>query len=186
MLYAWEGRPPRQSASSSPPASTTIPPSPASTASGPAPPPRPWTAATAPPAPTTTSPTCPGFSISTMAIAFHGTYWHNNFGTPMSHGCVNLTIEDARMALQLGIPRLERLHRLAPLHPHQRHPRLGPPITTPHPISANNPSPTPTRPHPPNRVQLRYLPPNPCSSSPLVQTTTPIPALPTIDPPPTN
>jgi lipoprotein-anchoring transpeptidase ErfK/SrfK len=25
----------------------------------------------------------------------HGTYWHDNFGTPMSHGCVNLTIEDA-------------------------------------------------------------------------------------------
>ncbi|HUF00302.1 MAG TPA: L,D-transpeptidase family protein [Anaerolineales bacterium] len=25
----------------------------------------------------------------------HGTYWHNNFGTPMSRGCVNLTIEDA-------------------------------------------------------------------------------------------
>jgi lipoprotein-anchoring transpeptidase ErfK/SrfK len=25
----------------------------------------------------------------------HGTYWHNNFGTPMSHGCVNLTIPDA-------------------------------------------------------------------------------------------
>jgi lipoprotein-anchoring transpeptidase ErfK/SrfK len=25
----------------------------------------------------------------------HGTYWHNNFGTPMSHGCVNLTIADA-------------------------------------------------------------------------------------------
>lgn len=24
--------------------------------------------------------------------AFHGTYWHSNFGTPMSHGCVNLTI----------------------------------------------------------------------------------------------
>ncbi len=27
--------------------------------------------------------------------ALHGTYWHNNFGTPMSHGCVNLTIPDA-------------------------------------------------------------------------------------------
>jgi lipoprotein-anchoring transpeptidase ErfK/SrfK len=26
---------------------------------------------------------------------FHGTYWHNNFGTPMSHGCVNLSIRDA-------------------------------------------------------------------------------------------
>lgn len=22
--------------------------------------------------------------------ALHGTFWHNNFGTPMSHGCVNL------------------------------------------------------------------------------------------------
>lgn len=25
----------------------------------------------------------------------HGTYWHNNFGTPMSHGCVNLRTADA-------------------------------------------------------------------------------------------
>lgn len=25
----------------------------------------------------------------------HGTYWHNNFGTPMSHGCVNLSTENA-------------------------------------------------------------------------------------------
>ncbi len=25
----------------------------------------------------------------------HGTYWHNNFGTPMSHGCVNLRTYDA-------------------------------------------------------------------------------------------
>ncbi|GIS67538.1 MAG: hypothetical protein CM1200mP6_06060 [Anaerolineaceae bacterium] len=24
----------------------------------------------------------------------HGTYWHDNFGTPMSHGCINLTIDD--------------------------------------------------------------------------------------------
>ena len=27
--------------------------------------------------------------------ALHGTYWHNNFGTPMSHGCVNLATMDA-------------------------------------------------------------------------------------------
>ena len=27
--------------------------------------------------------------------ALHGTYWHNNFGTPMSHGCTNMTIPDA-------------------------------------------------------------------------------------------
>jgi lipoprotein-anchoring transpeptidase ErfK/SrfK len=26
----------------------------------------------------------------------HGTYWHNNFGTPMSHGCVNLRTSDAQ------------------------------------------------------------------------------------------
>jgi lipoprotein-anchoring transpeptidase ErfK/SrfK len=24
-----------------------------------------------------------------QAYAIHGTYWHNNFGRPMSHGCVN-------------------------------------------------------------------------------------------------
>lgn len=29
-----------------------------------------------------------GFSI-------HGAYWHNNFGHPMSHGCVNMRIADA-------------------------------------------------------------------------------------------
>jgi len=27
--------------------------------------------------------------------ALHGTYWHNNFGHPMSHGCINLTRTDA-------------------------------------------------------------------------------------------
>lgn len=27
---------------------------------------------------------------------FHGTYWHNNFGRPMSRGCVNMTIEEAK------------------------------------------------------------------------------------------
>jgi lipoprotein-anchoring transpeptidase ErfK/SrfK len=26
----------------------------------------------------------------------HGTYWHNNFGTPMSHGCVNMYTPDAQ------------------------------------------------------------------------------------------
>jgi LysM repeat protein len=27
--------------------------------------------------------------------SLHGTYWHSNFGTPMSHGCTNLSIPDA-------------------------------------------------------------------------------------------
>lgn len=28
-------------------------------------------------------------------FGLHGTYWHNNFGHPMSHGCVNLATPDA-------------------------------------------------------------------------------------------
>jgi hypothetical protein len=32
----------------------------------------------------------------------HGTYWHNNFGTPMSHGCVNLKTEDAEWVYNMS------------------------------------------------------------------------------------
>lgn len=28
--------------------------------------------------------------------ALHGAYWHNRFGTPVSHGCVNLRVPSAR------------------------------------------------------------------------------------------
>jgi lipoprotein-anchoring transpeptidase ErfK/SrfK len=28
--------------------------------------------------------------------AVHGTYWHDNFGQPMSHGCVNMLTSDAQ------------------------------------------------------------------------------------------
>jgi lipoprotein-anchoring transpeptidase ErfK/SrfK len=46
----------------------------------------------------------PGYSLPNVPFVmyfyndygFHGTYWHNNFGTPMSHGCVNLTIPDSQ------------------------------------------------------------------------------------------
>lgn len=30
-----------------------------------------------------------------QGYAIHGTYWHNNFGQPMSHGCVNLPTDQA-------------------------------------------------------------------------------------------
>ena len=33
---------------------------------------------------------------------FHGTYWHNNFGTPMSHGCVNMRTTDANWVFDLA------------------------------------------------------------------------------------
>ena len=35
------------------------------------------------------------FEFST-GVAFHGTYWHDNFGARMSHGCVNMRPEDAK------------------------------------------------------------------------------------------
>ncbi len=36
--------------------------------------------------------------------AFHGTYWHDNFGTPMSRGCVNMRIEEAKWLFRWGRP----------------------------------------------------------------------------------
>jgi lipoprotein-anchoring transpeptidase ErfK/SrfK len=32
----------------------------------------------------------------------HGTYWHDNFGTPMSAGCVNMTIDDAKTMFEFA------------------------------------------------------------------------------------
>lgn len=29
-------------------------------------------------------------------VSLHGTYWHHNYGTPQSHGCINLTPEAAK------------------------------------------------------------------------------------------
>jgi lipoprotein-anchoring transpeptidase ErfK/SrfK len=29
-------------------------------------------------------------------VAIHGTFWHNNFGVQMSHGCINMLSEDAK------------------------------------------------------------------------------------------
>lgn len=29
-------------------------------------------------------------------FSLHGTYWHHNFGYPMSHGCINMKTEDAQ------------------------------------------------------------------------------------------
>jgi lipoprotein-anchoring transpeptidase ErfK/SrfK len=34
--------------------------------------------------------------ITEDGVAFHGTYWHNNFGRPRSHGCINLTIQASK------------------------------------------------------------------------------------------
>jgi hypothetical protein len=36
--------------------------------------------------------------------AFHGTYWHENFGVPMSHGCINMHTEEARWLFRWVLP----------------------------------------------------------------------------------
>ncbi|HBG74177.1 MAG: hypothetical protein A2X25_03965 [Chloroflexi bacterium GWB2_49_20] len=36
--------------------------------------------------------------------AFHGAYWHDNFGVPMSHGCVNMRIADAKWLFLWSMP----------------------------------------------------------------------------------
>lgn len=38
--------------------------------------------------------------------ALHGAYWHNNFGHPMSHGCVNMRIPDAEKLFYWTTPPL--------------------------------------------------------------------------------
>lgn len=37
-------------------------------------------------------------------VAFHGTYWHDNFGRTMSHGCVNMRVEDAKWLYRWTTP----------------------------------------------------------------------------------
>jgi len=36
--------------------------------------------------------------------AFHGTYWHENFGSPMSHGCINMRSDEANWLFRWAKP----------------------------------------------------------------------------------
>ena len=48
-------------------------------------------------------PWCSYFVLD-KGIATHGTYWHNNFGIPMSHGCVNMRSEEAKWIFRWSNP----------------------------------------------------------------------------------
>ncbi len=37
-------------------------------------------------------------------VALHGTYWHNDYGQPRSHGCVNLTSQTAKWVYRWTMP----------------------------------------------------------------------------------
>lgn len=50
----------------------------------------------------------PGIAWTTLftggGVAIHSTFWHNDFGTPRSHGCVNCTPEDAKFIFRWTLP----------------------------------------------------------------------------------
>jgi lipoprotein-anchoring transpeptidase ErfK/SrfK len=37
-------------------------------------------------------------------VAFHGAYWHNDFGVPHSHGCINMTPQAAKWIYRWTTP----------------------------------------------------------------------------------
>jgi lipoprotein-anchoring transpeptidase ErfK/SrfK len=45
--------------------------------------------------------------FQSAGIAFHGTFWHDNFGEPMSMGCVNMHTEDACWLFRWSTPVFE-------------------------------------------------------------------------------
>jgi hypothetical protein len=42
--------------------------------------------------------------ITENGVAIHGTYWHNDFGAPHSHGCINMAVQDARWIFRWTLP----------------------------------------------------------------------------------
>ncbi len=42
--------------------------------------------------------------ITDSGVAFHGTYWHNDFGQPRSHGCINLTPKASKWIYRWTLP----------------------------------------------------------------------------------
>jgi lipoprotein-anchoring transpeptidase ErfK/SrfK len=39
-------------------------------------------------------------------VAFHGAYWHNDFGRPRSHGCINLSNKNAKWLYLWSLPQV--------------------------------------------------------------------------------
>jgi hypothetical protein len=46
-------------------------------------------------------------------VAFHGTYWHNDYGRPRSHGCINLTPKAAKWIYRWTMPYVPPNEQLA-------------------------------------------------------------------------
>jgi hypothetical protein len=50
--------------------------------------------------------------ITENGAAMHGTYWHNDFGHPHSHGCINMSIQDAKWIFRWTLPSVPASERL--------------------------------------------------------------------------
>lgn len=55
-----------------------------------------------------------------QGYGLHGTYWHNNFGHPMSHGCVNMRTSDAETLFYWTSPPIDSTQNTA--YPSQEYP----------------------------------------------------------------
>ncbi|HEY3476037.1 MAG TPA: L,D-transpeptidase [Anaerolineales bacterium] len=42
--------------------------------------------------------------ITESGISFHGTYWHNDYGIPHSHGCINMATQAAKWLYRWTTP----------------------------------------------------------------------------------
>ena len=59
--------------------------------------------------------------ITESGISFHGTYWHNNYGRPRSHGCINLTPQAAKWLYRWTMP-------IVPPHEQFAYEEIGTPV----------------------------------------------------------
>jgi hypothetical protein len=50
--------------------------------------------------------------ITDSGVAMHGTYWHNDFGHPHSHGCINMSLQDAKWIYRWTLPTVPPGERL--------------------------------------------------------------------------
>jgi lipoprotein-anchoring transpeptidase ErfK/SrfK len=44
--------------------------------------------------------------VASRGFSLHGTYWHENFGHPMSHGCVNMKTSEAAIIYEWSNPQI--------------------------------------------------------------------------------
>jgi len=68
-------------------------------------------------------PNVPNNMFFYRGFAAHGAYWHNNFGHPMSHGCVNMPLSAATQLFEWSGPYLspdQRVTRATPENPGTR------------------------------------------------------------------